>query len=1023
MKTKFSGILTLLLAFVVQVTFAQTTVSGTVSEENGPLPGASVLVKGTSTGTQTDFDGNYSINASPTDVLVFSYVGYANQEITVGGQTTINLTLAPDNTLDEVVVVAYGTQTKETVSSAISVIEAEEISQVPIASVDQLFQGQAAGLNAQTTSGQPGASSFITIRGRSSINGQVEPLFVIDGIPVDEDTFRNINSNDIENVSILKDASASALYGNRAAGGVIVITTKSGKYEAAPEFTYRSLYGTSSNTDPGFEVLNTRQYLTLQRENNINNVDLGNLNNLTDEEFEALIQASPNTDWVDIFFRKGRTNTQELTWSSGSEKATTFNSVQYFEQEGITRGSDLQRFSFRSNNTIKPNDKFEATSQFSASYSTNNFAASESSGNLANPFLAAYLGRPEVNAFNEDGTLDIEGDGGVNFNNLTSLALNSNILNRNEDQEIRLIGSLGFKYKFVKNLTGGVRTGIDYRNIRGRFLQDPLSLRALNDQNGAPGIGDFKGSQTESLNVDFTTNTTVNLTYANTFGDKHNFEGSIFQEYFKRHTEFNSFTAFGIDPRLTGSGVGIQPGTTPQTDDAGEETFPFIPTFGISSADLGILSYFAVARYDYDNIFGFQGSVRRDGSSRFAEQNRWGTFGALSGFWNLHKEVFANSNVIDEFKLRASYGTVGAQEIAGSALGGLNIPFDTFSLGAGYSGLSSIFLSNIGNPNAQWETTRQANIGIDFRLWNNKVSGNLDGYRNVTDDLFSTINTSGTVSTFGLAGNFGSLKNEGIEFGLNVNAIKTEDFSLGFFGNVGYNQNEILELNLAEGQTEQITGRTALAEGEAIGSFFLVDWVGVNPANGRPLYRDIDGNITDVFSDADRVFQDGKTTDPKFVGGFGANATYKGFYLDGNFSFAADQWRSNGSFGVLEAQGSAIIGFANAGTGILRAWQEVGDVTDIPALSFNDTRLDDHTRLLEDASFLRLRNVTLGHKFEFNKSNKNSLLNNLNVYLRGTNLLTWSKWRGFDPEGSSIASTFFEFPTARTFSFGVEAKF
>ena len=1025
MKTKFSGILTLLLAFVVQVTFAQTTVSGTVSEENGPLPGASVLVKGTSTGTQTDFDGNYSINASPTDVLVFSYVGYASQEVIVGGQTTINLALAQDNTLDEVVVVAYGTQTKETVSSAISVIEAEEISQVPIASVDQLFQGQAAGLNAQTTSGQPGASGTITIRGRNSISGQTEPLFVIDGIPVDEDTFRNINSNDIANVSILKDASASALYGNRAAGGVVVITTKSGKYEAAPEFTYRSLYGISENTAPGFDVLSTRQYLTFQRDNNISNVGNANLGSLTDEEFEALIQASPNTDWIDVFFRKGRTNTQELTWTSGSEKATTFNSIQYYEQEGITRGSDLQRFSFRSNNTVKPNDKFEATTQFNASYSSNNFAASESSGSLANPFLAAYLARPEVNPFNEDGSLDIEGDGGVDFNNLSQLALNSNILNRNEDQEVRVIGSAGFKYEFVKNLTGGVRTGIDYRNIRGRILQDPLSLRALNDQNGGPAIGEFKGNQTESLGIDFTNNTTVNLTYANKFGDdgKHNFEGSIFQEYFKRHTEFNSFTAFGIDPRLTGSGTGLQVGTTQETDEDGNLINPFIPSFAIGSADLGILSYFAVARYDYDNLFGFQASARRDGTSRFTKENRWGTFGALSGFWNLHKEVFANSTVIDEFKLRASYGTVGAQEIQGSALAGLNVARDIFSIGPGYSGQSSLFLGGLGNPNAEWETTRQANIGVDFRLWNNKLSGTLDGYRNVTVDLFTSNPISGTTGQFNLAANSGELKNEGVELGLNYNAIKNNNFSLDFFGNIGYNKNEVLEITLPEGQDQIITGRTAIAEGEALGTFFLVDWVGVNPANGRPLYRDIDGNITDVFSYADRVFQDGKTTDPKFVGGFGTNATYKAFYLNANFSFAADQYRSNGSFGVLEAQGSAILGFANASTGILRAWQEVGDVTDIPALSFNDTRLDDHTRLLEDASFLRLRNVTIGHKFEFNKSNKNSLLNNLNVYLRGTNLLTWSEWRGFDPEGSSLASTFFEFPTARTFSFGVEAKF
>ncbi len=1018
MKTKFTGILTLLLAFVVQVTIAQTTVSGTVSEENGPLPGASVLIKGTTTGTQTDFDGNYSLTASPTDVLMFSYVGYSTKEIIVGAQSSINVALTLDNALDEVVVVAYGTQTKETVTGAISVIDVEAISQVPIASVDQLFQGQAAGLNSQTSSGQPGASGEVIIRGRSSINGQVEPLYVIDGIPVDESTFRNINSNDIATVSILKDASASALYGNRAAGGVIIITTKAGKYESVPEFTYRSLYGISENTEPNFDVLNTRQYLTLLRDNGINPTGLS-LNSLTDEEINTLSDERGTTNFVDVFFRKGRTNTQELTWSSGSKKSTTFNSIQYFEQEGVVTRSRLQRFAFRSNNTIKPNDKFEATSQFSASYSNNDFSQDEGTGSFSNPFLISYLGRPDLNAFNDDGSLDITGDGGVDFSNAAAIALNTNTLNTNRDNELRVIGSIGFKYEFVKNITAGIRTGIDYRNVRLRLLQNPLSLRAINDQNGAPGIGEFKGSQTEGLNVDFTSNTVANVTYANTFGEKHNFEATIFHEYFKRHVEDNSFTAFGIDPRLIGSGNGLQQGTTPSGDDGDE--FPFIPEFDISSADLGILSYFGVARYDYDSRFGFQGSIRRDGTSRFSEENRWGTFGAVSGFWNLHKDVLADTEFINEFKFRASIGTVGAQEVLGSSLAGLNIPNDLYTLQPGYGGVSSLFLNNLGNPNAQWETTVQRNIGVDFRVWNNKINGSIDAYKNTTRDLFTNINLSAATSQFTQPGNFGRLKNEGIELALNANLIKKKDFTLDVFGNIGYNRNEILSLNLPEGQDVNITGRTALAEGQAAGSFYLVEWAGVNPANGAPLYRDVDGNITDVFSDADRVFN-GKTQDPKYVGGFGTNATYKNFYLNGNFTFAEDQWRNNGSFGTIEGDTGLLNVDLNGGTGLLRAWQEVGDVTDIPSFSNNVTRLQQTTRFLEDASFLRLRNLTIGHNFNFNKSNKNSLLNNLNVYLRGTNLVTWSKWRGFDPEGTTNGS-FFEFPTARTFSFGVEAKF
>lgn len=1018
MKTKFSGILTLLLALVVQLSFAQQkTVTGTVNDDAGlPLPGANVIVKGTSNGTQTDFDGNYSINVNQGQTLVFSYVGFSDQSKTVGTSNVINVKMEAGEGLDEVIVVAYGTQSKETVSSAISVINPEQIEQVPIASLDQLFQGQAAGLNVQTSSGQPGASGTILIRGRSSINGQTEPLFVIDGIPVDEDTFRNINANDIATVSILKDASASALYGNRAAGGVVIITTKQGKFESAPEMTYRSLYGISENINPNFEVLNARQYLTLQRDNGINNVSLGNLGNLSDAEFEQLINDSADTRWEDIFFRQARTNTQELVWSSGSDKATTFNSLQYFEQEGITLRSRLQRFSFRSNNSLKVNDKFSIDTQFNASFSTSEFTEDEGTGQLDNPFLIAYLARPEVSAFNDDGTLDLVGDGTTGFSNLPAVGLSSNALDINEDNELRLIGSVNFKYDLLKNVSVGLRTGVDFRSIRDRVIINPLSLRGVNDNNGGPGIGEFKGAQTETTAIDFTSVTTANITYANTFGDKHNVEVSAFQEYFKRHTEFNGFTGFGLDPRLIGSGNGIQPGTAAEGDDL--DQFPYIANVFASSQDLGTLSYFAIARYDYDNNFGFQANIRRDGTSRFSEENRWGTFGAVSAFWNLHKNILSESNFINELKLRASYGTVGSQEISGAALLGLNIASPLFGLGTGYQGQTSIFVNSLGNPNAKWETTIQRNIGIDFTLAKNRVSGSIDAYRNTTSDLFADLFQSGVTSVFNFDGNFGELQNQGLELQLNVNLIENENFSWNVFGNVGYNVNEVLELELAPGQTEQVLGQTALAEGQPIRSFFLVEWAGVNPANGEPLYRDINGDITNVFDEANRQFSD-KTSDPLFQGGFGTSVKYKGFYTDVNFSYAADQWRNNGSFGVIEGGGNGILAFSNGSIGLLDAWQNVGDVTSIPALAQNNTRLQTDTRFLEDASFLRLRNMTIGHKFNLQKS---KVLQTLNVYVRGVNLLTFTKWRGYDPE-SNLAGTFFEFPTPRTYSFGIEAKF
>lgn len=1016
MRTKFSGILTLFLALFVQILFAQQqTVSGTVTDDTGlPLPGATVSIKGTSKGITTDFDGKYSIKADNGQTLIFSYIGYKAKEVRVAS-STIDVQLESDNTLGEVVVVAYGSEKRSNVTSAISVVKSESIEQVPNASIDQILQGQAAGLNIQTSSGQPGDSGTILLRGRNSVQGNVEPLFIIDGVPVNEDNFRSLNANDIQNVSVLKDASASALYGNRAAGGVIIVTTKTGKKNSGTRIQYRSLYGQSSAIDPNFELMNSRQYLTYLRQRGFNN--------FSDTQISAL-STQTNTKWEDILLRTGSTLSHEVNVTTGGEHTTSYTSLAYFEQEGITLRSNLKRFTLRNNtNVSSANNKFNLTTNLTMGYSVNDNPANAGSGSLNNPFINAYIGSPALNPYNADGSLDLTGNGTTGFANSPIVALNTATLNTAVQDELKIVGKVGASLEIAKNVTVGSSIGMDYEQINGLTITDPNSLRGLNNDTNNPTAAIIKGSHAENFtrNVSFNINSYV--TYKNTFKDIHNLEVSAFTEYYKEHFDTYGFEAFGLDPKLPGVGAGFTAGNT--TEGPNNDLYNYIPTAFSTTTNGGLFSYFAVGKYDYDNRYGLQASIRRDASSRFSKTNRWGTFWSVSGKWNIHNEKFMEDvEFLNELKLRASYGTTG-NDRAAARFGGFNLigtgngGGNFNGSGQGYQGTNGYWLSQIANPDLKWETVTQANVGIDFAMMTNRLSGSLDFYQKTTDDLFLNRPISTISSVNSINANVGQMKNTGVELSLNYDIIRSNDskgLNWSVNGNIAYNKNEITKL-VGDGLIE--TTRTALSEGDPFGSFYSVRWAGVNPANGSPLYYDINGNITDTYSADDRVILD-KTQDPKFVGGFGTNISYKGFALNALFSYAIDQYRYNGSLAVVEDP--TLVSISNQATSILREWQQPGDITDIPSSAFGSTRLLLTDRYIEDASFLRLRNVTLSYTLDKDILGKTNLFSSIRMYVQGQNLLTWSKWRGFDPE-SNINSTFFEFPTPKTWTLGLDVNF
>ena len=1003
------------MAFVMQFSFAQEkTVTGTVTSANDglPIPGVNVIVKGTTRGVQADFDGKYSIKASVGETLVFSFVSMKSVEIKVGASNTINVSMQEDvAALDEVVVVAYGTEKASNVTSAIETVKAEDIEQVPNASLDQILQGQAAGLNIQTSSGQPGASGTVILRGRNSINGNVEPLFIIDGVPVDEDNFRSLNSNDIANVSVLKDASASALYGNRGAGGVIIVTTKTGKRGGGVKVAYRSQYGKSTYNDPGFEVMNSTQFLNFQRDNGI-----GRGNGASDAEIAALA-AQANTDWREIFFRKGTTNSHEVNITTGGENTTSFNSIGYFEQEGITQRSGIQRFTFRSNVNTSLNDRLDFTSNVTINYSKNDFAQNEGTGQLDNPFLAPYLALPFISPYNPDGSLNIVGTAystqnftnNNGFLNTPFITLNTNALNTINNDEMKIVGRIGANLEVVDNLTIGGSVGVDYQHLEFQNITTPNSIRGeiTPDANAL-----IKGSHFQGFNRNAAFIVNANVNYNNVFNEVHDFDITAGTEYNKSHFIQSSFQGFGLNPKLVGSGSAITDGSVTEGDD---ETQYYIPIVAASSFNDGLFSYYAVGKYDYDNRYGLQASIRRDAAARFSDTNKWGTFWSVSAKWNIHNEEFFNKDgFVNELKLRASYGVAGNQRVGGA--------FNAFSLynsGISYNGQLGYSLAQIDNPDLKWEETAQFNVGLDFSLLDYKLTGTIDVYKKETTDLFIGQPLSLLSATTSIQANLGSLENQGVELGLDYQ-ILDGDFKWSVNGNIAYNKNEITNLGDDYDPENPILagGGTALAEGYAIGTFYRVRWAGVNPANGNPLWLDADGNLTDVFSTSNRILLD-KTQDPKFVGGFGTNFSYKGFAVNALFSYAADQWRLNGSYAIIEDTGLA--SFANMSTSMLRMWEQPGDVTDIPR--FNSvTRAQAGTRYLEDASFLRLRNISLSYSLNKELLERTKLFTNVRVYVQGQNLLTFTKWRGFDPE-SNISSTFFEYPTPKTVTLGFDVEF
>ncbi|WP_194851077.1 SusC/RagA family TonB-linked outer membrane protein [Nonlabens antarcticus] len=985
MKTKLNGILTLLLALVVQVAFAQQTVTGKVTDSEGlPVLGATVLVKGSQNATTTDFDGNYSISADATSSLTFSYSGYDPKTIVVGNQTVINVTLS--TSLDAVVVVAYGTQTTKKNVSSIAVVDEEAIRDIPANSPQELLQGQAAGVQVVQSSGLLGAAPVIKIRGTSTINSGIRPLFVVDGVPLNDavltggqggqglNPLANINPNDIASLTVLKDAAATAIYGSRGSNGVVLITTKGGKKNQDTIVTVDVSTGFSESTDT-IEMLNADQFRQF-------GLDAGYFPNLTNVPTGGF-------DWVDGVTQTGTYENIDVSVQGGGEKTSFFVSANVKNEQGFIIGNGLERRAARINLNHDATDWLSIGANLSYSFTDNDRVGSEN--NVFAPLTSAYLILPFLEPRDADGAFVATGF----VRNV--IAVEAQDISRSTQG--RLNGNVFGDFKLMEGLNFRTTFGVD------RVL--------VEEQNRGRELNTPGGDASDTFLTDDRFIFTNTLNYAKTFGEVHDVSAIIGTSYEQNDQRqvFASATGFASDAL-----VNVQSGSTPVT------TF----SSGVTSQLQG---YFGRATYAYDSKYVVEGSVRRDGSSRFGENNKFGTFYAGAAGWNISEESFMEEvSWVDNLKIRGSYGITGNDRIG-------NFNYLALFDSSNYNQNPALTLSSAGNPDLRWERSKSFDLGLSGDLFNNRVRFAIEYYKKNTDDLilavpFAVATAAGPNTR---QANVGEVQNRGFDISISTDNFRTEDFKWTTSFNIGFNENEVLSL---PGAAVDAQGRQFISGGsnqravvgESINTYFLVRYVGVNPQTGDAEWLDVNGDITNNPSASDRVLLG--NANPEFVGGLTNTFRYKGFDLNvlANFSYGNDIFVDG--FRFTDNVGS---GSFNNRAATLDVWQAPGDNAFVPA--FTSATFGRYaqrsTAQLRDGSYLRLKNVTLGYTLPQTLMEKLNVFKSVRLYATATNLVTLKadNLDGIDPEVTDVGgalgqgSTFFTPPQSKSYVFGATFTF
>jgi TonB-dependent starch-binding outer membrane protein SusC len=969
---KFTRLFFILLFsfFIFQLSMAQEIpISGKVTsaEDQQPIPGVTIKIRGASTGTITGLDGQYTINAPSNGVLVFSFVGMETQELEINGRREINVKMEEARIdLGEVVVMGYSTSSKKLISGSVGVVKEEELKSIPMRTVNGVLQGKSAGVVITQNSGTPGAQSTIRIRGGSSINANNQPLVVVDGIPVitgsygqigysgqEIDALSDINPNDIEQITVLKDGSATAIYGARASNGVILITTKKGSLQQT---------NVNLNTSFGWQVLPQERLLDMMNAEQWN-------------EYKGTDVQGIDTDWMEEILQVAPTSNTELSVSSGNDKTRLYVSGTYYNQEGVVKSTDYDRYSGRLNVDHKLLKNLTIGGGVSMTYSKNRRV--EGDQTLFGPLPNAMSLPAIFPVYNEDGTYNEDGP----YANPVAIC-NETV---NEAYTNRTNGNVFLEYKFLDGFVFSSKWSADIYNLR-EHEYDPITVRQGAKYNGLGIEGTSYVSNLVSNNV---------LQYSKTVKEKHNLEalaGFSFEKYASRYTYIEA-----ID--------------FPNENLQYIESASTIRAASASAVNSAMNSYFGQFRYNYLYKYIFTLTARADGSSKFGENNKYGFFPAGSFAWRISEESFMeNAGKVDDLKIRLSAGLTGNDGIPNFASLGL------YSGGYDYEGSSGIAPTQLPNPDLKWETTMQTGLGFDLAMFNSRISFTGDIYYNKTRDLLLARPLPPSTGYYSIYDNIGTLENKGLEL-----ALTTENLVNAFTWNTtvvfSANRNKVIELYEGQPLADQGRGGNWVMEGEPIGIFYNYRCLGVDPTTGDLVYDDINNDGVINSEDWTKIGD----PNPDFTMGLTNNFSWKNFDLSIFLHFVSGNDIFNGSMIYLESG----TGEDNQTTDMIRRWKQPGDITDMPRVGDSYKS----SRFIENGSFCRIKNVTFGYNFP-DKLISKIKMKTARIFVIGQNLYTFTSYSGMDPEvnyyGNDniiLGTDFFTYPQARSFLFGLNIGF
>lgn len=975
MKKFLQFLLVLLACYAVKA--QDVVLTGRVATATGEaLPGVNVLVKGTNVGTMTDANGDYKI-AAGNATLVFSFIGYKTVELAVSGRTTLDVTMEEDvTTLEQIIVVGYGVQEKKDITGAVSVVNSEALESRPNSQFGNLIQGKTSGVQILSSSGKPSAGFNIRIRGTNSINGNSEPLYVVDGIPI-TDT-RSINPSDIESFTILKDASSAAIYGAQGANGVVLITTRKGK-SGAPRFEFSTYTGFASAWRK-LKVLNSEQYRDLMTE----------LGQSTDWS-----QYTANTDWQNEIFQNGRSQNYQVSLSGKSDNTSYYISAGWMQQIGAVRSSEMDRYNFKTNLEQKVNNWLTIGTNISYMRYHDVDVSDNQAINQGGVILGMLSTPSNISIYNADGTFTRNP-----FQDWENPVSSTDGSERGYNNS-RVLGSLYAEVNVLKDLKFRSNIGIDYSNGIYDYFLDPFRTGYGRAKNG------IARNNTSISNYYIIDNT---LTYQKSFADIHKVSamlGSVVQEtrWADSFIETNGFSGNAVPTTNAGS---------------------IIVAANNNKREKSNASFIGRVTYDYSDKYLLTANFRADASSTFGPSNRWGYFPSFSLGWRLSEEMFMSSiTAIDDLKLRLGWGIVGnevgnnAYPWVGAVSAGANYPIGGIIQPGNYQ-------SSIENSDLKWEETQQTNIGLDVAVLNSRVVFTAEAYlKNTYDLLFYLPIPRSTGFDSGIQ-NVSKMENRGLEFMVTsqnlVGELKWEtDF------NISFNRNKIIDINDQDIYSAGVAGRGEVSlstEGKPLGLFYGYVAGGVDPTTGNMYYIDADGEGTFAPATTDRTFIG--NPNPDFIYGLTNTLSYKNF----NFSVFLQGTQGNDIFNATRVETEGMIDVKNQSAVVNNRWRQPGDVTDIPRAVFgniNNSRVS--TRFVEDGSYMRVKALTLSYNVPQSILSRISL-GSVKVYATGENLFTFTNYTGYDPEvnafggsNTALGVDYGTYPQTRNLILGLNVTF